>query len=221
MVTTPFSLESPNVQQGWNLTVDDDSGDLLFNANLNFGGDFRMSIEDDGGGITIETVNDNNWAIQIDNSASVPATTTGMRVTDNGFFEITSNIGASGRATLDNTGAWTVASDLQCKKDVETASNLLEKALSLNPINFYYKKQDLNELPHKLMGFIAQEVEEILPHAVVGTETKYLNYNAIVPVAIGAIKEMKEYYDDKIANLETQLEQIKEILVSSKATASD
>jgi hypothetical protein len=69
------------------------------------------------------------------------------------------------------------------------------------------------------MGFIAQEVEEILPHAVVGTDTKFLDYNAIVPVAIGAIKEMKEYYDDKIANLETQLEQLKEILVSGKATA--
>ncbi|MGL4884406.1 MAG: tail fiber domain-containing protein, partial [Waterburya sp.] len=137
-----------------------------------------------------------------------------------GFFEITNRInGFTGLARLNSTGSWTVKSDLQSKQDVTTASNLLEKALSLNPINFYYKKQDLNELPHKLMGFIAQEVEEILPHAVAGTDSKYLDYNAIVPVAIGAIKEMKQCYDDKIANLEMQLEQLKKILLNSQMAA--
>ncbi len=117
--------------------------------------------------------------------------------------------GFTSLARLNSTGAWTIQSDLKVKKEVENTSNLLEKALSLNPINFYYKNQDLNELPHKFMGFIAQEVEEILPHAVVGTETKYLDYNSIIPVAIGAIKEMKQYYDEKIANLEMELKQLK------------
>jgi hypothetical protein len=143
-----------------------------------------------------------------------------MRVTDDGFFEITNRInGFTGTARLHSGGVWFTQSDLKTKKDVETASNLLEKALSLNPINFYYQKQDLNELPHKLMGFIAQEVEEILPHAVVGTDTKFLDYNAIVPVAIGAIKEMKQYYDDKIASLEMQLEQLKTLVISSNMAA--
>jgi hypothetical protein len=33
--------------------------------------------------------------------------------------------------------------------------------------------------------------------------------NGLVSVAIGAIKEMKQHYDKKIANLEMQLEQLK------------
>jgi hypothetical protein len=219
MVTTPFSLESSNNNEFWNLNVDSSSGNLLFNANANFGGDTRMSIADDGGGITIETINSSFWAIQINNK-QIPSHQTGMRVTNDGFFEITNRInGFTGTARLHSGGVWFTQSDLKSKEDVETASSLLEKALSLNPINFYYKNQDLNELPHKFMGFIAQEVEEILPHAVVGTETKYLDYNSIVPVAIGAIKEMKQYYDDKIASLEMELEQLKKALLSSQAVA--
>ncbi len=221
MVTTPFGLESPNGgSELWNLLVDQSSGNLLFNANSNtFGGDTRMSLADDGGGITIETINSSFWAIQINNRQQT-VHQTGMRVTNDGFFEITNRInGFTGLARLNSTGSWTIQSDLQSKTDVTTASNLLDKALSLNPINFYYKKQDLNELPHKLMGFIAQEVEEILPHAVAGTDSKYLDYNAIVPVAIGAIKEMKQCYDDKIANLEMQLEQLKKILLNSQMAA--
>jgi hypothetical protein len=218
MVSTPFGLESPSGIQLWNLRVDNASGDLLFNANDTAVGTFRMSLNDQGGGITLETVNDNVWAIQINNQQN-SVHQVGMRATDDGFFEVTNRInGFTGTARLHSGGVWFTQSDLRSKTDVKNASNLLETALSLNPINFYYQKQDLKELPHKFMGFVAQEVEAILPHAVVGTDSKYLNYNAIVPVAIGAIKEMKQYYDDKITNLEMQLEQLK-TLVSSKMPA--
>jgi hypothetical protein len=133
-----------------------------------------------------------------------------MKNTDDGFFHITNKInGATGIARLHSGGAWVIASDLKTKKDVEPASNLLEKVLSLKPVHFYYKDQNLEQLPHKLTGFIAQEVEPVLPQVIVGTETKFLDYNGLVPVAIGAIQEMKQYYDEKIANLEMQLEKLK------------
>ncbi|WP_460202255.1 hypothetical protein [Scytonema sp. NUACC21] len=54
-----------------------------------------------------------------------------------------------------------------------------------------------------------EEVEPVLPQVIVGMETKFLDYNGLVPVAIGAIQEMKRYYDEKIANLEMQLEEFK------------
>ncbi|MGL5941168.1 MAG: tail fiber domain-containing protein [Waterburya sp.] len=214
MVSTPFGLEGPKGHT-WKLDIDS-GGSLLFKAE---DPQPRMSIEDTIGGVTITTFSDVNWAIQINNQQQT-VHQAGMRVTNDGFFEITNRInGFTGTARLHSGGVWFTQSDLNSKTDVQTASNLLEKALSLNPINFYYKKQDLNELPHKLMGFIAQEVEEILPHAVAGTDSKYLDYNAIVPVAIGAIKEMKQCYDDKIANLEMQLEQLKKILLNSQMAA--
>ncbi len=218
IIETPLGLRHPTTLSAWNLDVSP-SGTLLFKeGETDGGGTLRMSLDDTVGGITLETFNDSVWAIQINNEKQT-GHQTGMRVTNDGFFEITNRInGFTGTARLHSGGVWFTQSDLKTKTDVETASNLLEKALSLNPINFYYQKQDLNELPHKLMGFAAQEVEEILPHAVAGTDTKYLDYNAIVPVAIGAIKEMKQHYDDKIASLEMQLEQLK-TLVSTKMTA--
>ncbi len=215
-LNTPLGLENSN-SQIWNLNVNT-SGVLEFRANSGTAGQLKMSIDDNGGGVNIETINDSSWAVQINNSVST-IHQTGMRVTDDGFFEVTNRInGFTGLARLNSTGAWTIESDLTSKQDIESASNLLEKALSLNPISFYYKKQDLNELPYKLMGFIAQEVEEVLPQAVVGTNTKYLDYNAIVPIAIGAIKEIKQYYDEKIANLEVQLQQLKSTLLVEPTT---
>ena len=218
MVDTPFELLNPNGQL-WNLNVNS-SGVLEFRANSGVAGNLKMSIDDDCGGINIETISDSCWAVQINNSLNT-IHQTGMRVTNDGFFEITNRInGFTGLARLNSTGAWTIESDLASKQNIESASNLLEKALSLNPISFYHKKQDLNELPYKLMGFIAQEVEEVLPQAVVGTSTKYLDYNTIVPIAIGAIKEIKQYYDEKIANLEIQLQQLKSRLSANPTTVN-
>lgn len=161
------------------------------------------------GQLFASTPNQNSWAILVQNDRNLTHIT-GMQNTDDGFFHITNKIqGFTGVARLDSGGRWSVASDLKTKKDVEPASNLLEKVLSLNPVHFYYKDQNLEQLPHKLTGFIAQEVESVLPQVIVGTETKFLDYNGLIPVAIGAIQEMKQYYDEKIANLEMQLEELK------------
>jgi hypothetical protein len=155
------------------------------------------------------TPNQSSWAIQVKNEQNL-SHITGMRNTNDGFFEITNKInGATGKARLHSGGGWVIASDLKTKKDVEPTSNLLEKILSLKPVHFYYKDQNLEQLPYKLTGFVAQEVEPVLPQVIVGTETKFLDYNGLVPVAIGAIQEMKQYYDEKIANLEMQLEKLK------------
>jgi hypothetical protein len=130
---------------------------------------------------------------------------TGMRITNDGFFRITNKVAGGTEAQLDSGGNWTKASDRRLKRDVQPVSHLLEKLLALQPVEFYYNNQDLEAMPHKSLGFIAQDVEPVFPHLVVGTESKYLDYNGLVPVAIGAIQEMKQYYDDKIAHLERQI----------------
>ncbi len=161
------------------------------------------------GQLFASTPNQNSWAILVQNDMNLNYIT-GMQNDNEGFFVITNKINdADGVAVLHSGGGWVTRSDIKTKKDVEPASNLLEKVLSLKPVRFYYKDQNLEQLPHKLTGFIAQEVEPVLPQVVVGTETKFLDYNGLVPVAIGAIQEIKGYYDEKIANLEMQLEKLK------------
>lgn len=144
-----------------------------------------------------------------------------MQVTNSGFFRITNQIGASPSfAQLNNTGNWTVASDRRVKHDVERASDLLEKALALNPVHFFYNGQDLATMPHKLTGFIADEVQALLPQLVTEGETKYLDYSGLIPVAIGALQELKRAYDEQLAGLEARLEQLSGLLEKQLCTAS-
>jgi hypothetical protein len=134
-----------------------------------------------------------------------------MQVTDSGYFRITNDTTASSPifAQLDNQGNWSAASDRRVKHDIESASDLLEKALKLNPVSFFYNGQDLAAMPHKLLGFIADEVQALFPHLVTEGETKYLNYDGLIPVAIGALQELKRAFDERVASLEAQLAQLR------------
>ena len=132
---------------------------------------------------------------------------TGMRITDDGFFQITNRIGAGTEARLDSGGNWTKASDRRLKQDIEGVSGLLDKVLSMEPVEYYYVSQDLEEMPHKSVGLIAQDVEQVLPQLVSGSAegNKYLDYTGLVPVLIGAVKELNQRYDERLAALESQI----------------
>jgi hypothetical protein len=156
------------------------------------------------GPLFVDIPNQNTRAIVIRNLFN-QTHITGMRITDDGFFHITNKISGGTEARLDSGGSWSKASDRRLKRDVQPATHLFEKLLALQPVEFYYTTQDVETMPHKSVGFIAQDVEPVFPHLVVGTETKYLDYTGLVPIAIGAMQEMKQYYDDKLATLERQL----------------
>jgi hypothetical protein len=141
---------------------------------------------------------------------------TGMRVTNDGFFHITNKISVFGapagtEARLDSGGNWSRASDRRLKTDIEDVSGLLEKVLSLNPVAYHYINQDLAVTPHKSVGFIAQDVEPIFPHLVTGSDedAKYLDYTGLVPIVVAALKELKNEYDGRIAELEAQVSELR------------
>ncbi len=129
---------------------------------------------------------------------------TGMRVTDEGFFHITNRIATSSNpqgteARLDSGGNWTKASDRRLKRDVEAVADLLDKVVALEPVEFYYINQDTDVMPHKVLGFIAQDVEQVFPQLVSGSgeeDAKYLDYTGLVPALVGAIKELKQQVDE-------------------------
>ncbi|HEX6258322.1 MAG TPA: tail fiber domain-containing protein [Candidatus Saccharimonadales bacterium] len=88
----------------------------------------------------------------------------------------------------------TGGSDMTLKEQVEALESPLEKILALKPVTWRWK-DDANSKPN--YGFIAQEVEEIMPELVTiepwedGTPKKFLNANNILPYAVGAIKEQQ------------------------------
>lgn len=99
----------------------------------------------------------------------------------------------------------TGGSDATLKKHVTPLSNALQKVIALRPVTWFWKEDRENkELQY---GFIAQEVEEVLPHLVSndtwsdGTTRKFLAASEMTPYLVRAISEQNE----EVTQLHTQV----------------
>ena len=73
------------------------------------------------------------------------------------------------------------------KENIKTIDNALDKVTKLRGVEYDYKENKKHSI-----GVIAQEVEEVLPELVNGTEQKSVAYGNIAAVLIEAIKEQNE-----------------------------
>lgn len=144
---------------------------------------------------------------------------------DNGFGGLFVN-------DLGYTGGLFLVSDLRTKKDVTSLPNALESIKKMNPVKYHY---DLQKYPYlglnskQEFGFVAQEIERILPNLVEekvldvnagmqkgineeykskNEQFKMVNYIQIIPILTQGIKEQQqiiESQNDKIKSLEKKL----------------
>ena len=115
--------------------------------------------------------------------------------------------------------AWATHSDGRIKSQREEMPYGLNHILDLNPLKYVQYNSDFDENGLRILGeggesigLIAQEVVDIIPHAVhvpanVNRELYAIDYNRLVPVLIKAIKEMNQ----KIDNLKEELDQLKNV----------
>ena len=93
--------------------------------------------------------------------------------------------------TPATTGSVTCSSDLRLKKDIEKISEtaLLDQILKLETVHYKWKND--SEKIHT--GYIAQDLERIIPELVVTDSKGYkqISYAGLVPVITGAIKALK------------------------------
>ena len=154
-----------------------------------------------------------------------------------------------------NTGEWediyatnfVTVSDRRTKDNIKDISYGLEEILKLKPVSFDYNKQLKKQKKYNIssnlmkqkLGFIAQDVEKILPEVVKTHDWKvtdessrtveYLEnniygimYSDVVPVTVKAIQEQQlqiKNQDKKIKNLESEISQLKNLvhkLISDK-----
>ncbi|MEO1516205.1 MAG: tail fiber domain-containing protein [Bacteroidota bacterium] len=109
--------------------------------------------------------------------------------------------------------AFTVSSDRRLKRDFTTIQSPLEKILATNGQKYFYRTDleddfSVQNMPEtEQVGYIAQELQEILPQAVTEGDNGYLsvNYNMLVPVITEAMKEQQDIIDQQKAQI-TQLE---------------
>lgn len=117
-----------------------------------------------------------------------------------------------GNAGLSTGTAWTNASDARLKDVQGDYEYGLNEILKLHTVRFNYKKDNPLKLPSdkSMTGFIAQEVQKVIPDAISMNKNGYLELNAdpIHWAVVNAIKELHSLYD----GLKTLLNEIYERL---------
>jgi hypothetical protein len=118
----------------------------------------------------------------------------------------------------DGTGylkaaAWTYGSDRRLKENIDygyLANKGLDKILALEPVRFDYISGTKNAI-----GFIAQDVQSVIPEAVSITDedTGYLGLksNFIISYLVESVKELKSENDEITQKVQQQQEQIEEL----------
>jgi hypothetical protein len=107
-------------------------------------------------------------------------------------------------ATLTSGGTWTNASDARLKKSIVDIKYGLDAVVKSKPRSF-----ERVDVDGEYIGFIAQELLDVVPEVVYGSEEqKYsVDYGSLVAVAFKAIQEQQAMINDlkaKVAALESK-----------------
>ena len=132
-------------------------------------------------------------------SLLLPVGTTGARPSTgvNGMIRYNSTLT---KFEVYENGAWvnyTVSSDARLKTDVKPMQNSLQMVEAMRPVTYKWDaanpRNQGEDTTKEHIGFIAQELEKVLPDVVhEGADTyRTVHYDKIVTVAVGAIKEQQ------------------------------
>jgi hypothetical protein len=117
--------------------------------------------------------------------------------TDSNNFNVYSGDGVL-RGYLGTAGTWTNTSDISYKKDIVDIKYGLQDALNLRPVSYLTKDYDIEQI-----GFIAQEMEQVIPEVVSGEDgSKGISYGSLVALCIKAIQEQQQIITDLKARIE-------------------
>ncbi len=100
----------------------------------------------------------------------------------------------AGHITIDtdgNTTNYATSSDYRLKTNISQFSSSVERLLSLKPCTWDWKKNGV-----KGEGFLAHEVQEVVPVAVTGTKDEVKTETKIIPAEYKEIKIKEEVVDE-------------------------
>lgn len=105
------------------------------------------------------------------------------------------------------------SSDLSLKYNIKKVNNSLNIINSLSPVSYIYKKDKTNKTNY---GFIAQNVEQIIPDIVIGSEgNKSVGYTELIPFCVGALQQQQSIITQLIKNnkmLESKLNNLESFI---------
>ncbi len=100
-------------------------------------------------------------------------------------------------------------SDARFKSNIEPLTGNLAITKSLRPKMYDWRvtaSNSANKVSSKEIGFLAQDLENVVPQAVTTDSdgNKLVNYNAIIPILTGAIQELEA----KVVELEQKIKEL-------------
>jgi hypothetical protein len=148
----------------------DSSGNLLVGATSSITPYALIQVRGDNKGISIQDSTDNSYRAIYNQSGSLY------------FFN------GSNEGYLSTAGSWINASDARLKTNVREIEYGLSTVLSTQPR--HYERVDIDGT---YIGFVAQELQAIIPEVVSGNPEKQLgvDYGSLVAVAFKAIQEQQ------------------------------
>ncbi len=100
----------------------------------------------------------------------------------------------------NSTGVYSSVSDKRLKKLIEPIQYGLNDVLKFKPVSYFMENQN-EYIDKRNLGFIAQDLEDIIPEIVNVPSTSNavysLQYSSIIPILIKAVQEL----NDKIVSL--------------------
>jgi hypothetical protein len=187
-------LSSEIDQSSGNFTIDC-AGDIVLDAD---GGDIFLR---DGSSTIFGSLTSNGSSLIIKSGTTTAATFSGANVSFSGTVSTSSNLSVTGTITASSnitssgtvTGAEvTATSDVALKENITTISDALATVDKLRGVDFTWKDGGKNGT-----GLIAQEVESVVPEAVLDVTTndettKTIAYGNLTGVLVEAIKDLKK-----------------------------
>lgn len=164
------------------LTVDSDSGEWPLSVRAD--GDLSMLVEEHGNVeiLTSLSINTNSLVHSFD-------------------------LAVDGLAAKPGGGGWSVFSDQRLKKNITPMFGSLDTIAALRPVNFEYTdKNHFSYVEGVQHGFIAQEVQQVMPEWVNTAEDGYLYLNQVgfEALVVDAIQELRAENAKQIQSLQDQ-----------------
>ena len=105
-----------------------------------------------------------------------------------GISTFGSNILVTGTASAADFNS---TSDIRLKTNIKRIEDPLSKVIRIEGVTFDWK-----EWNRPALGVIADQVQEVIPELVQGTDPKTVNYNGLIGLLIEAVKEQQTQIDD-------------------------
>jgi hypothetical protein len=167
-------------------------------------------------GLRIDGWGSTNYSIECFAAQSISSSAS-VNVGYNIIFKASSGTVTGSVYNNGSNCTFSISSDYRVKKNIVPIENALETISKLKPCNYLYKIND-----HQADGFLAHELQEVLPYAVVGEKDAVddkgemilqgVDYSMLTPICVAAIQDLKLEND----MLRNRLDKMEKLLFKKK-----